>query len=179
MGLSDFLKKLFPPGESPLLSMEPQCVRYQWLTLRLPAGWRFTQADGRSFTASGPRGYSVGFFFANVIKGAHERGQRLRAQEFENERKNLVQLMSKHFLEGKSSGEAILPNGVVWMEATDAQGQGKRLRIALLNPRPRTEEWIPPMLQVTCTIPSGSSSVGLAADRFEALRAALRSIEWN
>lgn len=179
MGILDFLKKVFPPGESPLLAMEPQCVRYQWLTLRLPAGWRFTQADGRGFTASGPGSCSAEFFFANVIKGARERGQRLRAQEFENERKNLVQLMGKHFLEGKSGGETILPTGVVWMEATDAQGQGKRLRIALLNPRPRNQEWIPPMLQVTCTIPGGPSSEGLGADRFDALRAALRSIEWN
>ncbi|HET9405533.1 MAG TPA: hypothetical protein VFO57_13215 [Burkholderiales bacterium] len=179
MGLSDFLKKLFPPGESPLLSMDPQCVRYQWLTLRLPAGWRFTQADGRSFSASGPGSCSVAFFFANVVKGAHKSGQRLRAQEFEDERKNLVQLMGKYFLEGKSGGETILPTGIVWMEATDTQGQGKRLRIALLNPRPRNQEWIPPMLQVTCTTPGGSSRESLGADQFEALRAALRGIEWN
>lgn len=177
MGVLDFLKKLFPPGDgNPLLAMEPQCVRYKYLTLRLPTGWRFTNADGRSFTASGPGGCAVEFFLAGINAPG---GGGVKAEEFENKRKDIVRLMGKYFLESKSAGETILPTGVLWMEATDIQGPNQRLRIALLNPRPRNQEWVPPMLQVTCTMPGVSAGEGFGAERFEALRSALRSAEWN
>lgn len=175
MGVLDFLKKLFPQGESPLLAMEPQSVRYKYLTLRLPTGWRFTHADGRSFTASGPGSCSAEFFFAVIT----EPYRLLKAHEFEEKRKDIVRLMGKYFLEGKAAGETTLPTGVLWMEATDIQGQNQRLRIALLNPRPRNQEWLPPMLQVTCTMPGASAGGSLGGERFEALRTALRNAEWN
>ena len=175
MGVVDFLKKIFPPGKNPLLAMEPQCVRYQWLTLRLPAGWRFTEADGRSFKASGPGGCSVDFFLSGISDG----DEALRASKFEKKRKGLIQLLGKHFLEGKSGGETVLPTGVIWMEAADTRGKDKRLRIALLYPKPRNSEWVPPILQVTCTMPAASAGDAFGAERFEALREALRSAEWN
>lgn len=172
MGVVDLLKKIFPPGKNPLLAMEPQCVRYQWFTLRLPAGWRFTEADGRSFKASGPGGCLVDFFLAGLKGG-------IKASDFEKNREGLIQLLGKYILEEKSGGETVLPTGVIWMEAADTRGKDKRLRIALLNPKPRNIEWIPPILQVTCTMPAASAGDAFGAERFEALREALRGAEWN
>ena len=175
MGLSAFLKKLFPPGENPLRSMEPQCIQYRWVTVRLPLGWQFTKAEGLSFTASGPGPCEATFFLAAVNSGRRP----FMAADFEKERKKLITLMGTYALEGKAGPETVLPNGVVWMEATDTHKGSPRLRVALVNPRPRNEDRIPPMLQVTCTMPAGSTAGGLTAERFEALRAALRSAEWN
>ena len=175
MGVIDFLKKMFPPGKNPLISMEPQCVRYEWLTLRLPAGWRFTEADGRGFKASGPGGCVVDGHLARVTLGS----EKIRTADFEKKRKVVVQFLHKYVLEGKSRGETILPTGEIWMEATDTRGRDKRLRIALFNPKPRNAEWIPPTLQVTCTMPASSAGDSFSAERFQALRDALVSAEWN
>lgn len=175
MGILDFLKKMFPPGTNPLLGMEPQCVRYQYLTFRLPNGWKFTDADGRAFKASGPGDCLADFFFAGLINPAE---RSYKTNEFEKNRTAFVNVIGKYFLDGKGKAETILPTGVLWMEAADLQGERQRLRIALLNTRPRYTDLLPPMLQVTCTIPA-TGSAGVNTERFEALRAALRNIEWN
>lgn len=169
MGILDALKKLIPKGEPPPV-MEPQCVRHRFLTVRLPTGWQFTQADERVFAASGPGGCLVQFLLAaiNMRGGA-------KASEFEEHRKDIVRLVRDYFLESKSAEETIMPTGVMWMEATDVHAKDRRLRIVLLNTRPRNHDWLPPMLQVTCTMPGGSTT----DKRFEELRAALRSVEWN
>jgi hypothetical protein len=170
MGFLDFLKDLFPPGENPLRGMEPQCIHYKWVTLRLPAGWRFAQADGRSFKVIGPGDCSVDCLFSGLLHDDHN----IRARDFEKKyKKGIVQSTSKYFLESKSVRDEILPTGVLWLEATDLKGQTQQLRIALLNPRPQNMEWLPPVLLVTCMMP------GTPNERFEVLRNALRSAEWN
>jgi len=177
MGLLDFLKKLSPPAppvNNPTLAMEPQCVRHRWFTLRLPLGWRFTEADGFRATASGPGGCSADFFLAIINKE-----KALEPEEFEQNRKVFVQLMGAGHLDGKTGGETMLPTGVAWMETIDTYRQKRRLRIALLNTRPRNRELSPAILQVTCTIPEAAADDGFGAERFEVLRTALRSIEWT
>jgi hypothetical protein len=172
MGLSDLLKKIFPPGKNPLLGLEPQCVRYDCLTLRVPTGWRFTEGDGWAFKASGPGDCRAELFLANVVSGWHP-----NASEFEANRKRLVSLIAKHILRSENATETMLPTGVMWMEAMDA-GREKQLRVALLNTRPRYSDLLPPMLQVTCTMPAGGTE-SFTAETFHALRNALRNIEWN
>jgi len=174
MGLLDILKKLSPPAGNPTLAMEPQCVRHKWFTLRLPLGWRFTQADGFNATASGPGGCSVDFFLAIINKA-----KGLEPDGFEQNRKVFVQLMGAGHLDGKTEGETILPTGVAWMETVDTYRQKRRLRIALLDTRPRNQELSPAILQVTCAIPEATADDGFGAERFEVLRTALRSIEWT
>jgi hypothetical protein len=170
MGVIDLLKKLFPPGTNPLLAMEPHCVRYQYLTFRLPAGWTFTHADGGDFKASGPGACSVEAFFFGVRGGQ-------KAAEFEKRRKETVALIRKFYLEGKEAVETMLPSGVLWMEAADSRKGQQWLRFVLLNTRPRYSDMLPPMLQVTCTRPAPSGAT--VTDHFEELRTALRNIEWN
>src|SRR3954453_21256309 len=158
MGVLDFLKKLFPPGENPMLGMEPQCVRFRWLTLRLPPGWRFTEADGMNFKAAGPGDCAVDGFLAGV-HGSGKAG-------------DLVRLMSEHFFrKGSAPAETVLAHGVVWLEAVEGRGKEKTLRLALIKPKPGEGGRLPPVLQVTCTLPGTSAA--------EALRAALRSAQWN
>jgi hypothetical protein len=169
MGFGDFLKNLFPQGENPLQAMEPQCLRYRWVTLRLPTGWRFTQADGRSFRITGPGDCLVDGFFSDVSRGRHY----VMARDFDQKRDEIVELASKHFLEGKSLRPEVLPAGALWLEAADTKADRQRLRIVLINPRPHNQERLPPMLLVTCT------ASGAPSDAFRALRDSLRSAQWN
>jgi len=174
----DFLKKLFPPAEkpkNPLLGMEPDCVRYEWLTLRLPTGWRFTEADGYYCKASGPGGCSFDIFFSRI--GSEDYGA--KAVKFEKHGKELLEMTSRSFLEVESAAATTLPTGVLWMEATATAGKVDRLRIALINPKPRNSELLPPILMLNCTLPAGTAASPFGAERLEALRAALRAAEWN
>lgn len=174
MGVVDFLKKIFPPGKNPLLAMEPQCVRYQWLTLRLPADWRFTQADGRSCKASGPGGCSAEFFIVPAFN------RYVDVQKVERNRAHFAKIMRNYIFKSRVAVETILPTGLLWMEASDIQGQEERLQIALFNPQSRNPEFLQPTsLQVTCTMRRASAGAAFSAERFEQLRGALRSIEWN
>jgi len=179
----DFLKRLFPPAEkpkNPLLGMEPGCVRYEWLTLRLPTGWRFTQADGPHCEASGPGGCSVNIFFARIGgQGIGGESYAAKAAEFEQNRKALLEMASRQFLQVEAAAVKTLPTGVLWMEATDSAGKADHLRIVVINPKPRNSELLPAFLTVDCTLPAGSATSPFGAERLEALRAALRGAEWN
>lgn len=170
MGIFDFLKNSGASRE-PLLALEPQCVRYEWFTMSLPAGWQFTQADSRSFAASGPGG------FLAEVKFAHPRG--FTMSSFDKHREAILQIM-RGFLQSRSGKEKKLMTGVMWMEAIEVQGKAQRLRIALFNSRPRNlEDLPPPLLMVTCTLPGTSAGAAFDVERTEIFSEALQSVKWN
>lgn len=175
MGILDLLKKLVPEGE-PFPAMEPRCVRHKYLTIRLPVGWQFLSADPRKFEASGPGGALAEFYVSHISTGPR---RLLKAEEVEQRREE-IRKIQRMLVGGKSAHEEVLPGGVLWMEAGDTQGENHRLQIALLNPKPRAAEIpSPPSVHVICTMPGASAGAGFSAERFEALRAAVRSLEWN
>ena len=176
MGIADFLKKLFPPGKNPLLALEPQCLRHVFLTLRLPQGWQFTgHNDSRMFKATGPGGAAAELSIAPAFN------QRVEAKNAEQNRAQFVKVMRDHVFKGRKPSEEVLSTGVLWMEAKDVQGGNERLEVVLFHPQSRSPERLgqPTRLQITCTLPQGSADAAFRAERFEALRAALRAVEWN
>ena len=174
MGILDLLKKLMPEGEPPP-AMEPQCVRHKYLTIRLPVGWRFLSADPRKFEASGPGGASAEFYISHVYEG-----RRLMKAEEVEQRREEIRKIHRMLLGSNSAQEEVLPGGALWMEAGDTQGESQRLQIVVLNPKPRAAEIpSPPSVHVICKMPGASAGGGFSAERFEALRAAVRSLEWN
>lgn len=171
MGIFDSLKKALAPEEPPFRGMEPQCVRYGWFTMDLPAGWQFTQADNRRFAVSGPGSCYV------EVEFMHPRGFSMSA--FDKHRETMLQIMRRS-VQSPSAKEKHLMTGVMWVEATDVQENAQRQRIALFNSRPRNpEDHPPPVLTVTCTLPGTSAGAAFDAERTEPFCEALRSIKWN
>jgi hypothetical protein len=181
MGLINWLKKYFPDPPSDVLSMEPQCLRHRVLTVRLPTGWQFTHADSWRFSATGPDGCSVQCDFRRVITGGTDLHNYtyMKAEEIGRQRQELIQTLQKYVL-GGSANEVKAPDNILWLERSDVEGQRARLQIAVLNSALRDREiGPPPVLHIVCTAPSGSSGGAFSADRFNALRSAVRSAEWN
>lgn len=168
MSLSDFMKKLFSSGDT-LLSMEPQCVRYEWFTMRLPSGWQFTRADNRGFALSGPDASSAEIVFVFV------RG--VKAADLDKHRSAVLEIM-RRCLGGETAQEQNRRPGLLWMEAGDAANA--QLRIALLNARPRDPEaLLPPVLDVTLATPAAGPAVNPAAGAAAQFRDVLLDVQWN
>ena len=72
------------------------------------------------------------------------------------------------------------PEGLLWLEAEDVLGQNRRLQIGVLNTRLRNPELVfSPFLYVIYTMPAASAGGSFGAERLEALRSAVRGVEWN
>jgi len=179
MGILDWLKEqLHPPSD--VLAMEPQCLRHRVLTVRLPVGWQFTRADSWRFTATGPGGCSAEFTLRRIVSGGTAENQiHMKANEVEGHRQEIIQMLRDQFLKGDVK-EMKAPEGVLWLEQSDVEGQNSRLLIAILNSKPRDPEiGPPPIIHIVCTAPGGAAGGGFTAERFDALRSAMRSAEWN
>lgn len=155
MGTLEGLKRLFEPGKPPF-TVEPQCLRHVALTLRLPAGWQFTKNDGRNFSAAGPAGASAVFLVTSV-------NEPLSKYPPDEMRTMISKLVRDYVLRKQAVEEKVLPSGVLWFEAKG--------RIVTFNLRPRDPQ-ILRAFGLDVTWEGG-------AETAEAVRGALRSVEWN
>lgn len=165
MGLLDAFKKLIPKSEP--LPWDPQEIRHPEFTLRLPEGWRFTMADFREARASGPADQKVEFRFSFQEQPSltPESGP------------ELLKLMGKLVLHDAQLNarpiQATLPNGLLWTEASEAKGAEQHFVVYVMKMR---EQRTAQIVMRTIYPVSGS---GFVSERLEALRGALRAVEWN
>jgi len=165
MGLLDAFKKLIPKSEP--LPWDPQEIRHPEFTLRLPEGWRFTMADYLDAQASGPADQKVEFHFSF-------QEQPNLTLESGPELLRLGSMLVQHDAGLKAKPvQATLPNGVLWTEASEAKGAEQHFVVYVLKMREKRTAQI-----VMRTIYPVSGS-GFVSERLEALRGALRAVEWN
>lgn len=166
MGLFDALKKLLLPKSEPL-PWDPQEIRHPAFKLRLPEGWRFTMADYRDAQASGPADQKVEFGFA-----FHE--QPHLTPEAVTELFELGDLLVERDAGLRAKPiHATLPNGVSWTEASEAKGAEQHFVVYVMKLRGK---YVSQIRLRTIYPVSGS---GFVSERLEALRGALRALEWN
>jgi hypothetical protein len=165
MGLFDAFKKLIPKSEP--LPWDPREIRHPEFKLRLPEGWRFTMADFREAQASGPSEQKVEFHFSFLAQPnlTPESGP------------ELLKLMAKlvlHDAQLKAKPtQATLPNGVLWTEASEAKGAEQHFVVYVIKMGDKRTA------QVRLRTIYPVSGSGFVAERLEALRGALRAVEWN
>jgi hypothetical protein len=153
VGLIDWLKERFAAPPSDVLSMEPQCLRHRVLTLRLPAGWQFTHADSFRFSATGPGGCSVKSEFRRLITGGTDVHNfvYMESEEVDKRREEIIRFVEEWNLGGKANAVKA-PEGILWIERSDVEGQNARLQIAVLNFKLRDPNiGPPPMLHIVIT----------------------------
>lgn len=176
MGFLDALKKLVPKSEP--MPWDAQSVRHALFTLRLPEGWRFTRADWDRAAATGPANQSVEFYFAP--QGVKPKPA---PEEIEGARPKVLELMKmlvKHDARLDATPvQTVLPNGLLWTEASEVRGTEQRFVAYVMNLRPGATEH-PGMCPMICLRTSVQVTSGaLGAERLETLRGALRAVEWN
>jgi hypothetical protein len=165
MGLFDVFKKLVPRSEP--LPWDPQEIRHPEFKLRLPEGWRFTAADYREAQASGPADQKAEFHFAF-------QAQPNLTPESGPELQRLMGMLVKHDAQLNAKPiQSTLPGGVLWTEASEAKGTEQHFVVYVMKLRDRSTAQI--CLRTIYPV-SGS---GFVAERLEALRGALRAVEWN
>jgi len=175
MGFLDALKKLLPKEEP--LPWDAQSVCLPFLTVRLPAGWRFTQATWRSARALGPGEQPVEFYFT-----ADTENRPMTPRDAESARPEILRLMGglvKHDAGlNATPAQSVLPNGVLWTEANEVKGAERWFVVYLANLQPRAAEFKMRMAQI-CMRTRVPVSVGALGDeRLETLRGVMRSVEW-
>jgi len=179
MGLSDWFKKLFEPPNF-VSKEEPHCLRHYVLTLRLPAGWQFTVPSSDQFTATGPGGCSASCVFGRVwTSGTQDNPSYMSAKEMRGRRPEFIKLLQNWF-KGGGAVEVKSADNILWLERSKADAQSALLEMAIVNYAPRDPVLDPPwVLRIDCTAPAGAGGGTFVADRFDALRTALQSAEWN
>ncbi|MGQ0509363.1 MAG: hypothetical protein ACT4P9_02010 [Betaproteobacteria bacterium] len=165
MGLFDVFKKLVPKSEP--VPWDPQEIRHSDFTLRLPEGWQFTEADWLEARASGPSGQVVEFRFAFQAQPnlTPESGPKLL---------KLMRLLVQHDAGlNAEPKQATLPNGVLWTEASEAKGAEHHFVVYVLKLREKRTA------QIFLRTIYPASGGGFVAERLEALRGALRAVQWT
>jgi hypothetical protein len=165
MGLFDVFKKLIPKSEP--VPWDPQEIRHSDFKLRLPEGWRFTKADWLEAEASGPADQKAEFRFSFQEQPnlTPESGPKLL---------KLMGMLVLHDAKlNAKPAQATLPNGVLWTEASEAKGAEQHFVVYVMKLREKRTAQI--CLRTIYPV-SGS---GFVAERLEALRGALRAVEWN
>lgn len=163
MGLLDALKGLLPKGEA--FPWDPESVRHPKFTLRLPEGWRFTRADWGRATAAGPAGQAAELYYSTRGSNAAATPEKML---------ELMRGLVRHDARFKTSPtQSILPNGVLWTEASETQGANQHFVVYLARLLPAL------MIQVCLRTAVPATSGALGAERLEMLRGALRSVEWH
>jgi hypothetical protein len=170
MGLLDALKGLLPKSEP--FPWDPQSIRPPQFTLRLPEGWHFTEADWRSAKAAGPAGQSVDFIYTAHVKGVPASVEEL--QRAQPKYLEMQGMLVKHDAGLKAApSSSVLPNGVLWTEASEVKGAEQRFVVYLMRLQPAK------MMQLCVRTSIPVSSGALGAERLETLRGVLRGVEWN
>ena len=155
MGLLDVLKGLFTPAKPPV--MENHRVQYDWGTLRLAEGWRFTHADHRSLKADGPGGCTLEITLRYVAGAISTDAHKQAATEI---MKTLVK---------NPSAQVTNTGAGLWAEAPPAAGVLRIAVVRFASQRPGVGP--PPLLEV-------AASKG-APEAFAQVRTALRAIAWT
>ena len=174
MGLLDVLKRLAPKSEP----LDPQVLRHELFTLRLPVGWRFTRDDGRTASAVGPANQAVTFYFNWGAEGVPT-----TAQEIERRRPELLESLGM-LVQADARFKAtpvkkVLPNGVLWIEASEVLGADQQFVIYTGNPQPERPQRRAVLIQISLRTSVPVSSGALGAERLETLRGVLRGVEWT
>lgn len=176
MGFLDVLKKLAPKSEP--MPWDARSVRHELFTLRLPEGWRFTQADWGRATAVGPANQAVTFYYSARSEQAPG-----TPQEIEKARPNMLKLLGmlvKHDAGFKSTPQqSVLPSGMLWTEAEEVQGADRQVVIYTATLQPRATQRAARIVQLSIRTSMPVSSGALGAERLETLRGVLRAVEWN
>jgi len=176
MGFLDVLKKLVPKSEP--MPWDAQSVRHELFTLRLPEGWRFTQADWMRAEAAGPANQAATFYYSARSELAPE-----TPQDIEKARPKLLELLGmlvKHDARFKAMPtQTVLPNGMLWTEASEVQGAAQQFVVYTLNPQPQRAGRPALVVQVSLRTSVPVSSGALGAERLETLRSVVRNVEWN
>ena len=176
MGILDALKKLLPKEEP--LPWDAQAIRHVLFTLRLPEGWRFTHADWGRATAAGPADQAVQFYYSAKSEGAPatpDKIERARPKMLE-----LLGMLVKHDARFKATPtQAMLPDGVLWTEASEVQGAAQQFVIYIANLQPEAPQRAARIVQLTLRTSVPVSSGSLGAQRLETLRGVMRGVEWT
>lgn len=164
MGFLDALKKLVPKSEP--MPWDAQTIRHQQFSLRLPEGWRFTQADWGRAAAIGPANQAVELYYS-------ARAQPGLTSQDVPKLLDLMRMLVRHDAGFNSTPtQATLPNGALWTEASEVKGAEQRFVVYVLKPQEART------MQVCLRTSVPLSSGGLGAERLETLRGVMRAIEW-
>src|SRR5262245_31653536 len=167
MGILDALKKFFEPAQPPV--MEARRVQHYWGVMHLPEGWQFTHADFRSFGAQGPGGSSVTIDIRPIAGKI----------ETEEDRKKMTQIMKSMVKDTQARVTDFSGKGL-WVEAAPTAGVEAVLRIAGFRLAARAKDASrPPLLDVTCSVPTSGSGAPGEVKTFDQIRSALRALEWT
>ena len=170
MGFLDALKKLVPKTEP--VPWDARCLRHPAFTLRLPEGWRFTQADWDRATVRGPADQAVELYYSG-----QQEDMPTTPEAIERARPKYLELMRglvKHDARLKATPtQSVLRNGVLWTEASEVKGAEQQFVVYTIHLQPAR------LIQLTLRTSIPVSSGALGAERLETLRGVMRGVEWN
>jgi len=177
MGFLGKLKEKLLPKEEPF-PWDAQSLRHRIFTLRLPEGWRFSKADWRSAVAAGPAGQAIELYYTVTEPDA-----RYTAEQAESIRPKVLEMMRglvRYDAQLKATPtQSVLPNGVLWTEASETKGTEQRFVFYLTNLVLREPEYRERSATICLRTSLPVASGALGSERLETLRGVLRSVEWN